>query len=316
MVKKHDHLSTEVSISAKLEDKAVSLNAKSRFVSAVDRLLGSVADIPSSYFEGIAERIRLKNSHVIKQLIDAEENRDQLLVEVIAMSAHQKEADSLRNKRAVVEIALEHLESEADSSAAEIEEEWLNSFEKYSSFATTNRLRDIWGRVLAGEVHTPGNFSLMTLRFISELDSQVAAVFEKATQIRSNEGALLSPKELSGQLFSDLNLLQEVGLLQHVGGFAHTKVTCLPDGFFYLIEVDFALRVKTSSPQSELQLPIIFITRVGKEICSILPTRDEIAYLKEVAFHFEHQLESIDILRIVSRLPSGDVQLMPYLKIK
>lgn len=86
MSKEPDRLSNEVSLSAKLEDSAVSLNARSRFVSAVDRLLGSIADIPASYFEGVSERIRIRDSQSLKQL----RRSDEITEDAVGSLIHDK----------------------------------------------------------------------------------------------------------------------------------------------------------------------------------------------------------------------------------
>jgi Protein of unknown function (DUF2806) len=317
MTSNTDRLSNEVSVTAKLEDKAISLKARSRFVSAVDRLLGSVADVPSSYLEGVSERLRLRNAQTIAHLKRIGKAEGELIDGILSNAVIMREIECSKNKRAIVENAIDHLDDVESDSEHDIEDEWLNSFERYASVATSERLRDIWGRVLAGEVHRPGSYSLTTLRFMSELDSQVAQKFEEVTRVRSIQGSILSPNNLSGSVFDDLNLLQEVGLLQHVGGFAHTKIFKQEDEFFYLAERDYALRISMkANTESEIKLPVIFITRIGREICSILPSSDDEAFLRSAAALFIDRAESVNLMKIMERNSDGSVHLLPYEVIK
>src|SRR5208283_1459027 len=54
----------------------------------------------------------------------------------------------------------------------------LNIFERYAEDASSETMRALWARVLAGEIRRPGQFSLRTLRFMSELDATTAKLFE------------------------------------------------------------------------------------------------------------------------------------------
>jgi hypothetical protein len=49
-------------------------------------------------------------------------------------------------------------------------EDWLNVFSSYAENATSETLRAHWAHVLAGEIRSPGTFSLATLQLFSILD--------------------------------------------------------------------------------------------------------------------------------------------------
>jgi hypothetical protein len=93
-----------------------------------------------------------------------------------------KELRAQANKEGVAKKAIEYLsrESEQVSDKPETpEEDWLNIFERYAEDASSEKLRDLWARVLAKEIRKPKSFSLRTMRFISELDSETAQLFQK-----------------------------------------------------------------------------------------------------------------------------------------
>ena len=60
------------------------------------------------------------------------------------------------------------------------DEDWLNVFSRYAEDASSERLQQLFAKVLAGEIRKPGSFSLSTMRFIAELDRETAAAFKEA----------------------------------------------------------------------------------------------------------------------------------------
>ena len=54
-------LSREVAIAVKLEENGISLHAKSRAVAGLDRLVGSLFDMPAVFFEGVSRKKRLRD---------------------------------------------------------------------------------------------------------------------------------------------------------------------------------------------------------------------------------------------------------------
>jgi hypothetical protein len=68
------------------------------------------------------------------------------------------------NREAIVVGALEHLADDGEAqpeSQKPIDPDWLNFFGSYAEKATSETIRDLWSRVLAGEIRRPGSFSLI-----------------------------------------------------------------------------------------------------------------------------------------------------------
>ena len=59
-----DHLSNTVGARLRLSEKGISAEVKSRAVAALDRLLGSLIDIPTAKLETMAARKRVQNIRV------------------------------------------------------------------------------------------------------------------------------------------------------------------------------------------------------------------------------------------------------------
>jgi hypothetical protein len=138
-------------------------------------------------------------------------------------------ARRFENRYAVASEAIELLQAaeatqdsqaneRADGEKAGLDEDWLNVFGDYVEKATSDRLRSLWARVLAGEVRKPGAFSLRTLRFVSELDQETAQRFEKVARLAVT-GEIPRPMSIEGDPLMELVELEDAGLI-HGGGCA------------------------------------------------------------------------------------------------
>jgi hypothetical protein len=62
--------------------------------------------------------------------------------------------------------------------------DFVNRWEHYASGATTELLREKWGRILASEVRDPNKISLKTLRVIDEIEQPTALLFQRLCEKR------------------------------------------------------------------------------------------------------------------------------------
>jgi Protein of unknown function (DUF2806) len=87
--------------------------------------------------------------------------------------------------------AIEHLRhdgisaSDAETGPSELSEEFMTRFETYAEGASTEDLRQRWGRILAREVKKPGTFSLKALRVIDELELQPRSYLSDSAALAS-----------------------------------------------------------------------------------------------------------------------------------
>lgn len=308
----NDHLSTEVSVEGRITETGLSARAKSRAIAAIDRLIGATADVAASKMETWATRIR-NQSRLESTVYDAaverlgdtigeRENAARLVDELLASQIH-----AIANKKHVTERAVEHLASstpneeiEPEYDTEQVDPDWLNYFGGYAEKATSENVRDLWARVLAGEIRRPASFSLATLRLLAELDQQMASWFEQETAFRIGGEYILQTEEQSGDQVTRLTFLEEVGLLQHVSPIGGMARTFNPDqnGYAVIVDGNLCLRIQMDGPA---QLSVIPITRVGQEICRILPPADSDAVLRQVAEALRSKVTSMDICRVIAR---------------
>lgn len=303
-----DHLNNEVSVSARITESGLEAKSKSRLFSAVDRLLGSLFDVPSAALEASSARKRAESDAEVDLIRAVGEQAARIASsdpDIVRRSIDQYARSILRkqkNKDAVVAQAIEQIKiSPASSMENEgedaLSEDFMDRFEAYAEHASTEDLQERWGRVLASEVLMPGTFSRKVLRVVDEISPDVARDFES---ICSNliDGCI--PKMLSGEInyrvqtdLTTSDLLVDPGLGQHR---ILPKVALELEGvpgeeiwFFAGKEVGFGISVSAkisggsidskfalTLKGEELRLPVYLLTDAGRAIASILPIDEKV----------------------------------------
>lgn len=295
-----DHLSNEVSISAELTPTGVKAGANSRLVSAIDRIAGGFFDLVNIPLERAAQKGRAKTATDTKFIEALGEKRLEMLhsnPEFAARAIEQTFKVGIRreeNKAAVVTAALEDLrerpptEEQNANPQEELSEEFTTRFERYAEDASTDQLREKWGRVLASEVRKPGSMVPRAMRIIDELTPEIAALFERL--YTSGAGDMIV-RHLAGELsFEDSQRLVSSELIDSPSGQVRLSIegTEGVDVPIWLAGIGtWAVSIPKSFNVSSLGhdqkaaviqhdgkpvIPIYSLTPAGAAIASILPS--------------------------------------------
>jgi len=194
------------------------------FFKALSRLLGGAMSIPAAKFKQFTQGIddtttaRSTLSLALAKAASDKVINDPLVVqaavEVLLPDAIQK----LTNRARVAEQAAEYL-TQIDATSASNEQgsapdvDWMNSFIRFAEDASSERLQDLFGRILAGEAARPGAFGLATLRAVSELDQSIANDFLYAWSQSVGDAIDYSTEWQRGEGFMRWKRLSEAGLL-------------------------------------------------------------------------------------------------------
>jgi hypothetical protein len=267
---------------------------------AISRLIAGVLEIPATYLDSFTQGIRDKTE--AKQLVSREVATAAAKLaasdsSIIARAAHNLLAKEYRHQKNKEDIAkrtiniLEKEQSEADATRsvsagahkqqADVDEDWLNVFEKYAEDASTERMQHLWARVLAGEIRKPKTFSLKTLRFVAELDQEIAHLCEKHFPLICG-AAIPTLVHLTGSDLAELVQLQDVGLLAGVGGLFNQTVDLSAAGQA-IIPNQGRLLMISGNPNQKLQFPVAMVTKIGREIASIIHVPFSIESSREIA---------------------------------
>jgi hypothetical protein len=143
---------------------------------AISRLVAGALEIPAAYLDNFAQSIKDKGkarSIVSEAIANAAAKRASSDADIVARATHNLLAKEYRrqmNKEEIAKGTLQILQDEAKAlpesnshtgtKPAEVDEDWLNIFEKYAEDASTERMQSIWARILAREIRNPRIFSL------------------------------------------------------------------------------------------------------------------------------------------------------------
>lgn len=262
---------------------------KTSFFKAVGDLLGGLTAIPAAKLKQYAQAIEdttaarsMAAAIVAKAAVD-EASKDPVLMQAAAEIFLPTALRKAKNRLNVAQSAAEHLAAKAavgtcEQGSASPDDDWMNSFMGFAENASSERLQDLFGRILAGQVLRPGAFGLATLRVLSELDQAIANDFSQTWAKSVGEAVDYSSEWHRGVGFSRWKRLSEVGLM------ASTSTTQFLPPFNPIVDGNALwapigpaagtwLNVSFKEGSSARWDHIAF-TRVGREIGSLLPRPD------------------------------------------
>lgn len=323
VVNNEDHLSNSVSVEAALTDTGIKASAKSRFVAAVDRLLAGVFDLPAAHLEARAQLRRLETEISLARRKSLAEIDLRGLEEIKKLEtkadiiSRSKQSHILLNKQGVILEAIEDLKSDpmpTDTDGA-IDDDWLNLFDKYVEQSSSERLQNLWGRILAGEIRRPGSFSLTTLRVLSELDQSTASRFLSFVPRIYGTTFVVLDQNTQGQFLIDVVTMEELGFLQYGGGL-RIPFKFDQDGKASIVFQDTILLAE--GPQNgEVKLKVAKLTRTGAELLQILPRDNGETVARLIAGYAVSVAYKIEIGQVISRSEHGTVNYrLPLERIK
>ena len=202
--------------------------------------------------------------------------------------------DQLRKEVNIAQAVLHaeaELEDEVDPPQGnDIDDDWLFSWRDSAASTSDEQLQCLWGRILAGEMRSPGTFSLRTmslLRLISkedaELVAKIALYYSDPLNVIPMIPELVNGDELK---WSDLLHGQELGLISGVGdnGLVISRPSARNDSYeATIVTHGAAVRVFSENPNKKLELRIVAVTRVGAELFKLCPERKGSSWAKLIA---------------------------------
>lgn len=223
----------------------------------------------------------------------------------------EEETARQSNRESVAQRTLELLDADIGSEETTEEEtldpDWLNVFTSHAERASGASLREMWARVLAGEIRKPGVVSLRTLQFASTLDLHAAKAIQALASWVYNDQFL--PFTISSHLsYETMQLLHDEGLIGSMDSDITTTIT-LSDGWWPAVFGNVAVFLKGAAGGKAIT-PGISLSRIAKEFLSTIAlTRDTTAPL---AFAESFKSDgAIDEIKVGPVIKNGDNLSMP-----
>lgn len=265
---------------------------------AIGSLVGDVAAIPAAKLKAVRAAIDA-NSDAKVQVIKAQAQQavayieaDDEIGERVAARLVAKEFRRQSNVESIAVAALEDLRSPDDSiqsnaeTVPDVDEDWLNVFQRFAEDASSERMQKLWSRVLSGEIRQPGRFSLRTLRFLSEFSQQEALLFSDLCTNAFGEFApkiLIRPPEMTDE--RHLIHMESAGLISGASGLGQTvswkNENSHPVNIF-ITEGNLWLMLVMQA-NSQHSVPVCSLAPMAQDLIAFLPGRDAKAAARKVA---------------------------------
>ena len=276
-------------------------------IGAIHRLIRGAVDYPAALLDSAAQGVRDEQdakSRITSALADAAIATIPKDPDLGARALAAWLPETVRkqqNREAVAQEAIKSLNdidgAEHRPSEAELDPDWMNAFLRFAEDASSERMRELWGRVLAREVVSRGSFSIRAIRFMAELDADTASAFERISRHVFDHDGIDLPEKLEHELFADVFLLEQAGLVSYGAGRLAKFVTIGPDGRAGL-EVQGNLLAIEGVPGHELTVRCGLLTKIGREIMGIVPSSDPLETARSLA----------------GRIPKGNLSMLGYVR--
>ncbi len=250
--------------------------------------------------------IEVMPSGYIELLDDVKRNEPKFDIKHILKHADAREKLESIREEINISKAIIHAEEElvGDPQSAPdrpIDEDWLYKWKENASKVSTEELQQLWGKILAGEVKSPGKYSLRTMDFLKNISQEEARLIEQLAQFNISGCIARDEKDIlnnNGITFGKLLFLQELGVIIGVEaiGMSMTYKSNVAESFQkVLVSNKKALLILHEDNSKKLSLNSYGLSSLGKQIVSLGNFESNQEYLtsigkKIVAQGFEVQL--------------------------
>lgn len=306
---------------------------KKNFFKAFAQLCTAAVDIPIAWLEGQAQEKRALNEsrvQIIKKGADNIAENIEVPKEYIAKAASKYASKIVKEQLNLDEITLiaakdlsEKEVIEENQVLPEIEDDWLNEFENLARIKSSQDMKMIFGKILSGEITNPGTFSIRTLRLVSQLDNNVAKLFQqlcahaismcwaakdniidaRVISLEGNAGA--NGLADLGLNYLNLTILQEYGLIISDYNSKIDYSHCIPNELFKVtaflhFDNKYYALVPTDKEKYEksIHLSGVALTKAAKELLPIIPIIEVPDYITKLNEYFNKKylkLEKVNI---------------------
>jgi hypothetical protein len=260
---------------------------------ALSALLGGLTAIPAAklkqYAQGIEDTtvVRSAVAATLGKAVAENAGQDPLLMQAAGEIYLPTVLRKAKNRLAIAQRTAEHIGADqaGPAAAAPPENDWMNHYIRFAEDASSEKLQDLFGRILAGQIVRPGSFGISTLRAVGELDQTIAADFSSMWALSAGVAVDYSAEHQMGDGYNRWRRLAEAGLIspievaQFLPPFSPVRNgnglwTPASAGGAYLV-----VQFPEGCAARWVHLPF---TRVGREIGSILARPDYEANLRAV----------------------------------
>jgi len=168
-----------------------------------------------------------------------------------------------------------------------IDDDWLFTWRENTGKCSNEYMQALWGKVLAGELLSPRQYSFRTLDFLRTLSVDDAKFIEEKFAFVINRRIIIENPELLRKYkftFEDRLKLQELGLVSGAEGTLSVTYNKIPQlSPIDLISYNKNLRLIPIKPESKVKYKQCLLTTLGNEISLIGEFQPNEEYLNYIA---------------------------------
>lgn len=310
-----------------IADASIPEPIKKNFFKAFSQLCTAAVEVPVAYLEGVAgekraeseARVKIieKSANEIAEQMEFDPEYAKAAVKKFGQKIVREQINLDRvTEKAAKQISESEIENESKNEK-EINDDWLNNFEKEASQKSTEDMQLMFSRVLAGEISSPDSFSIKTVKLLGELDRSAATLFQKfcsacvALEVKSQDGnsILIDARVPSlggnagansisqyGFSFAQLNILLEYGLIiSDFNSYNQYDMAVLGKNKNSVIPLAHANERWLLIPQKGFKLDAEFrvsgvqLSNTGKELYAIVDKSPQPTYTQALVGYFTTQ---------------------------
>lgn len=212
--------------------------------------------------------------------VNGQMNARERTPEALAQRAQQRQlSEAIRqedNLENVLEIAAKEVLSIDTVSDDPVDDDWITRLFNIVKDVNSKEMQYVWGKILAGEIATPGSFSFRTLEAVRNMSRTDAETFQRVLPfvIRYNRTYFISSnKKINsryGLRYGDILALDECGLINSSGMVSmylnvtdNMQVQCYTDERVMITK-------NIDSSKKGLSFGVFSLSKVGIELYNIL----------------------------------------------
>lgn len=174
-----------------------------------------------------------------------------------------------------------------------VDTDWLNKWRLGAGEVSSETLQQLWGRLLAGEVRSPGRYSLRCLGFLRDLTSKEAQDIARLGPYAVSR-FIWREKQHGWEGIEDLNL-DFLMKMQSWGILSGTEGSGVSIAFLSVVQDKFSVALKSNQkllvvqhedPTKRLEIPCALLTDLGQEILSLGVFEPNMDYLRRLGRFF------------------------------
>ena len=292
---------------------------KRNALKAFGRLCSAAIEIPSAYLEGVAAEKRAIAEARVKLIetnaagIARKINVDEEYARIAVLRYGKKILREQVNLDLVSEAAAYQLKGDEDTETSkgvgQINDDWLNHFEKEACQRSSEDMQQLFGKILAGEIRRPSSFSIKALKIMGDIDQVAASLFKRlcsicivfrnmkthkivdAFVISLSGNAAHNALSKYGLGFDELNILHEYGLIiSDYNSYYNIIVEFNKNvGEFELIYQETSYDLLPAGNQKDrqpLKLEGVRLSKAGKELVNVVGIQPIEIYTRDLANYF------------------------------